>query len=136
MYHSFWICLELHVLLLQHHLEPAAFITPCLLVIIITFPDILLNNSPTPISLNPGNLLRGINLHATKFVAVPNHDEITIFCDPSVFSPDGPKPPFVLIAAFLLVLHQCRHTIGCNFCIGRSIYHKTFGLLVVVLVFF
>ena len=33
-------------------------------------------------------------------VAVPKHDETIILRHPSASSPDGPEPPFVLIAAF------------------------------------
>ena len=109
--------------------EPAAFITSCLLIIVSTFPVIVLNTSPTPIGLNSGFLLRGINLHATKLsndaqllffdifvihnfltsseialrisdVAVPKHDETMIHRHSSASSPDGPEPPFVLITAF------------------------------------
>ena len=43
-------------------------------------------------------------------VAVPKHDEIIILRHPSASSPDGPEPPFVLIAAFLLALRQCHNT--------------------------
>ena len=100
-----------------------------MLIIITTFPDIVLNAFPTPIGLNPGFSLRGINPHATKLskdaqlllfdiimihnvltssaialrrsdVDVPKHDETIILRHPSASSPDGPEPPFVLIAAF------------------------------------
>ena len=114
--------------------------TSCLLIIIRTFPDILLNTSATPIDLKPRFLLRGINLHATNLskdaqsllfdifvihnfltrsaialwrsdVAVPKHDETILLCHPSASSPDGPEPPFVLFMCFfLLALRQCCHT--------------------------
>ena len=109
--------------------EPAAFIKSCLLIIITTFPDIFPKISPTPIGLNPGLLLRGISLHATKLskdaqlmvfdifvihnfltssgialrrsdVTVPKHDETIILLNPSASNPDGSEPPYVLIAAF------------------------------------
>ena len=96
----------------------------CLLIIITTFTDILLNTSPIPKGLELGFLLRGINLHATKLskdaqsllfdifvihnfltssaialrrsdAAVSNHDETIIL---------------VITAAFLLALRQCHHT--------------------------
>ena len=119
----------------QTYNEPAVFITSCLLIIFTTFPNIFLNTSPTPISFNRGFLL---NLHATKIckdaqlllfaifvihkfrrssaialqrsdIAVPKHDETTILCHQFASIPDGFKHPFVLIAAFLLVLLQCHH---------------------------
>ena len=119
--------------------EPAAFITSCLLIIITTFPDTLFKTSPTLNGLNPGFLLRRINLHASKLskdaqsllfdifvihifltvhaialrisdLAVPKHDETIILCHTSASSPDGPESPFVFIATFLLVLRQCRQT--------------------------
>ena len=107
--------------------ELAAFMTSCLLIIITTFSDILLNTSPNTVGLKPDFLLRVINLHATKLsenaqsllfdmfvihnflmssaialrrsdVTVPKHDETIILRHPSASSHDGPEPPFVLIA--------------------------------------
>ena len=46
--------------------EPAAFMTSCLLIIIPTFPDILLNTSPTPIGLKPGFLSTCMQLNFPK----------------------------------------------------------------------
>ena len=51
-----------------------------------------------------------IALRRRSDVAVPKHDETIILRYPSACSPDGPEPPFVLIAAFLLALRQCHHT--------------------------
>ena len=46
----------------------------------------------------------------THDVAVPKHDRTIILRHPPASSPDGNELPFILIAAFLLVLHQCHHT--------------------------
>ena len=109
------------------------------MIIIKIFPDTRLNAPPTPIGLNPRFLLRDIKLHATKLskdaqlllfniflihnfltssaialqrsdVAVPKHDETIILHHPSTSSRNGPEPPVVLIATYLLVFHQCCHT--------------------------
>ena len=102
------------------------------MIIIATFPYILLNTSPGPIGLKPGFLLRGINPHATtklskeaqllllyifvihnfltssvialrrSDVVVSKHDETIILLHPSASSPDDPTPPFALIASFFI----------------------------------
>ena len=42
-------------------------------------------------------------------MAAPKYDETIILFHPSASSFDSTEPRFVHIAAFLLVLHQCRH---------------------------
>ena len=111
----------------------------CLLIIITTFPDIFLNTSATPININSGFLLRGIDLHATKLskdaqlllfdifvtynfltssaiafrrsdVPVPKHVETIILRYPSASILMVPNFLLLLLLLSLLVLHQCHRT--------------------------
>ena len=45
-----------------------------------------------------------------SYVAIPKYDETIMLRHPSASSLDGPQPPFVLIAVFLLALRQCYRT--------------------------